>query len=90
MTKYKLEKSNKAPKKQQGINANTKQLSDDSQKPNARTQDRGLGSSFAYAIGGLLNGILGDKGSQKGFLGVDKKSIDPKEYAHSINKKGEK
>lgn len=48
--------------------------------------DRGVGSSFAYAVGEILKEAKQMRGSQTGFLGQEKEVIDIKEYTHSLNK----
>ena len=48
--------------------------------------DRGVGSSFAYAVGEMLNAAKEMKGSQSNFLGEPSEVIDPKQFAHSLLK----
>lgn len=68
-------------KKEQGTYASSKSLG-----------ERGLGSAYANAVGGLMNQVDGVKGSKNGFLGVAHKTIDPRQFSHSLNKdkKGDK
>lgn len=48
--------------------------------------DRGIGSSFAYAVGEILKDAKQMRGSQVGFLGQEKETIDIKDYNQSLNK----
>lgn len=53
------------------------------------SKDRGIGSSFAYAIGEMLVEAKEMKGSQSAFLGKPSEVIDPKLYSQSLlGKKG--
>lgn len=75
-------------KKVQGDQAESNSASSDGQKRMPRSMGRGPGSAYANA----LDNVLGQskelkQGSQKGFLGVEKKSIDVKEYSRSLKKK---
>jgi len=73
--------------KQQGEVAKERGLSDSRMLPLGRLT-RGIGSSYAHAVAGLLDSAKSEKGSDKdSFLGEKKITIDPKEYAHSLNKK---
>jgi hypothetical protein len=51
------------------------------------SKDRGIGSSFAYAVGEMLTEAKEMKGSQSAFLGVPSETIDPKSYAQSLKGK---
>ena len=42
--------------------------------------DRGLGSSYAMAVGRAMDMAGSLSGSKNGFLGVDKVTLDPTEY----------
>lgn len=79
-----LKVKQKASKRKQGSSADPKQLSDDRKPKAPRSEDRGIGSAYAMAIGEALNL---EKGSQEGFLGKEKQTIDPKQFAHSVMKK---
>lgn len=48
--------------------------------------DRGVGSSFAYAVGEMLEAAKEMKGSQTNFLNEPSEIIDPKQFAHSLIK----
>lgn len=48
--------------------------------------DRGIGSSFAYAVGEVLAQSKEMKGSQSSFLGKPAEVIDPKQYVQSLSK----
>jgi len=48
--------------------------------------DRGLGSSYAYAVGVMREEANNLKGSQNGFLGQPKETIDVKQFVHSLQK----
>lgn len=48
--------------------------------------DRGDGSSFVYAVGELLKDAKQIRGSQNGFLGTEKETIDLTPYTQSITK----
>ena len=48
--------------------------------------DRGIGSSFAMAVGEILQEAKTMRGSKQGFLGTEKETIDIKEYNQSLNK----
>ena len=50
------------------------------------TKDRGIGSSFAYAVGEILQEAKEIKGSKVGFLGKEKETIDVKQYSQSLTK----
>lgn len=49
--------------------------------------DRGIGSSFAYAVGAIMQAAPDLKGSQSDFLGVPSEVIDPKQYSQSLKGK---
>ena len=50
--------------------------------------DRGIGSSYAMAVGNILEEAkMLRKGSQSGFLGKEKETIDVKEVAKNSNKR---
>jgi hypothetical protein len=48
--------------------------------------DRGIGSSFAYAVGEILTEAKQMRGSKQGFLGTEKETIDVKDFVQSLNK----
>ena len=48
--------------------------------------DRGIGSSFAMAVGELLQDAKKMRGSQVGFLGQEKEVIDIKQYNQTLKK----
>jgi len=48
------------------------------------SKDRGIGSSFAMAVGEMLVAAKEMKGSQSNFLGKPSEVIDPKQYAQSL------
>lgn len=50
------------------------------------SKDRGIGSSFAMAVGEMLTEAKEMKGSQSSFLGKPSETIDPKLYAQSLLK----
>lgn len=76
-------------KKKQGKSATTGVMSSKNKKAEPRTEGRGMGSEFAYAVADALEKSKHLKGSEQDFLGVRKRLIDPKDYAHSLidNKK---
>lgn len=67
---------NTKSKKEQGKSAKTGNL----QTPN-------MGDSFAIAVGALVQESKNMKGSQSGFLGVPKETIDVKEFNNSLTGK---
>ena len=48
--------------------------------------DRGIGSSFAMAVGELIQDAKKMRGSQTGFLGQEKEVIDIKDYNQTLKK----
>lgn len=78
-----MSKSNKV----QGKKPSTGQKSDKrvSMTPD-KSKDRGDGSSFAYAVAAIKEEAKGLKGSQTGFLGEPKETIDLKSYNQSLTK----
>lgn len=76
--------------KKQGASVGQNELSDDRQERKPQHLDRGIGSSFADAVGNLLDEAKGLKGSTHGFLGKEKQTIDAKQYAHTLNKSEDK
>lgn len=74
-------------KKQETKSAKTGQKSDNAAavSPNSNL-DRGIGSSFAYAVNVMREEASNLKGSQNGFLGQPKETLDPKQFAHSLLK----
>jgi hypothetical protein len=83
----KIKNKEKASNKVQGINPTTKSLSDVGVQIATAPAPRGLGSEYANAVNTLVEGSNDIKGSTHGFLGIDKKTLDPKEHAHSLVKK---
>lgn len=77
-------KSKKSSKRVQGQQASTRQLSNKREKHQPRTQDRGIGSSYAYAVGNVVEEAKNMKGSQTNFLGVEKVTLNPKEFANTL------
>jgi len=49
--------------------------------------DTSVGNSFAFAVGEILKQSETIKGSQTGFLGVPKETIDVKEFNHNLTGK---
>lgn len=76
----------KSKKASQGSTPATGQESSKNQKNQAQHQDRGIGSSFATAVKAVMTDAQNMKGSKTGFLGVESEVIDPKQFAHSLNK----
>ena len=74
-------------KQDEGKSRETGELSDSRVQtaPNSGL-DRGIGSSFAYAVGAIMQQAPDLKGSQNDFLGVPSEVIDPKQYAQSLLK----
>ena len=71
--------------KQQGNPAQTDEASSTNVFPEPRTYKRGIGSAYAYAVDSLIKQAGEISGSKNGFLGVEKKELDPNEYGqHSI------
>lgn len=63
-----------------GEPASTGQLSDDRKRPDPRSADRGIGSSYAMAVGNVLEQSAEmKKGSQSGFLGESSETMDIKQ-----------
>jgi len=75
--------------KSQGDQAKPKSASDARQQHMPRTLNRGAGSEFADAVRSIMEDAKSLRGSQTDFLGVPKKTLDPKDYSHSF-KKGKK
>lgn len=77
-------------KQDEGKTAPTGEMSDRAiQVSPDKSKDRGIGSSFAYAVGEVLAQAKEMKGSQSNFLGVPSEVIDPKQYAQSLQGKKE-
>jgi hypothetical protein len=71
--------------KDQGSPANTDEASSTNVMPEPRTYKRGIGSAYAYAVETLIKNADKISGSKNGFLGVNKKELDPNEYGqHSL------
>lgn len=71
--------------KEQGSPANTDEASSTNIMPEPRTYKRGIGSAYAYAVDTLIKNAEKISGSKNGFLGIDKKELDPAEYGkHSL------
>jgi len=87
MSNHKLEIKYKTSNKKQGQNADGKHKASDGKKRAPRQEDNGIGSAYAIAVGEALNL---EKGSKQGFLGKEKKTIDPKQFAGSTLKKENK
>lgn len=70
----------------------TGEKADQRKYPDAQMKDRGIGSSFAMALGNILEDAKEFKKAAKaGFLGKPSEVIDPKEYSQSLTKsKGDK
>lgn len=68
-------------KKMQGEAASTDEASSTNILPEPRTYKRGIGSAYAYAIDSLIKNVDKFKGSKNGFMGWEKKELDPSEYA---------
>jgi len=79
--------SDKQSKKVQGDSARFAALSDMNMQQAPAIAPRGLGSSYAHAVGNIMHQAKEVKGSKNGFLGQEKKTLDPKEHAHSLLKK---
>ena len=74
-------------KQDQGTYESTGKLADRrTQTAPDSSLDRGIGSSFAYAVGAVLQAAPSVKGSQSDFLGEPSEVIDPKQFAHSLIK----
>lgn len=78
--------SGKHSKKVQGDIARPAALSDMNMQKAPAIAPRGLGSSYAQAVGNVMQQAKEVKGSSHGFLGQEKKTLDPKEHAHSLLK----
>lgn len=78
-----MSKSNKT----QGKKPSTGQKSDRriSMTPD-KSKDRGDGSAFAFAVQAMKEEAASLKGSQTGFLGEPKETIDPKAYNQRLSK----
>lgn len=77
----------KKKKQDEGKRAETGEMSDHRvQVAPDSGLDRGIGSSFAYAVGAILQAAPALKGSESDFLGVPSQVIDPKQYAQSLLK----
>ena len=74
----------KASKRLQGKKSRSASLSDKSKNPKVRQEARGMGTEFANAVQNLQKNYENIKGSDVGFLGVEKVSIDTKQFAHSL------
>lgn len=71
----------------QGEPAKAKSASSTNMQPMPRQFARGVGTEFAYAVKNVLDESKHMKGSDSGFLGVDKEILDPKDYNHSLLQK---
>lgn len=60
--------------KDQGIKAQTGDIS----------QRGGIGTSFAYAVANMQEDAKEISKNKEAYLGKDKKSVDAKQYAHSL------
>lgn len=75
----------KASKKIQGTQASPEDGSSTNVMPEPRTFKRTIGSAYAMAVNVLLQQANQISGSKNGFLGVEKKNLDPSEYGeHSL------
>jgi len=74
----------KASKRSQGKKSGSASLSDKSKNPKARQEARGMGTEYANAVENLQKQAEDLKGSDVGFLGVEKVSISVQEFAHSL------
>ena len=50
------------------------------------SKDRGIGSSFAYAVETAISEGKEAQADQNNFLGVAQKTIDTKQFAHELKK----
>jgi hypothetical protein len=76
---------------QQGEAARSRGGSDARMVPMPRSMERGIGSSFAYAVASVMDQAKHAKGSDRdSWLGEKKMDVDPKEFAHSLLKKKSK
>jgi hypothetical protein len=73
-------KSRGQSNKQQGEAASADDASSTNVMPEPRTYKRGIGSAYAFAVNALIKNAHKYSGSKNGFLGVDKKELDPTEY----------
>lgn len=80
-------KNPKGKKQYEGESRETGETSDNRNEiaPNSNLH-RGIGSSFAYAVGAIMQAVPDLKGSQTDFLGEPSEVIDPKQFAHSLIK----
>lgn len=74
----------------QGKNASSGSLSSTGMEKLPRTMGRGLGTEYANAVGKILDDAKNMRGSDVGFLGTEKKSIDVNEFSHSLVDKKKK
>lgn len=72
--------------KNQGSSVNGASMGSDNTMRMPQMLERGLGTSFAMAVSRAMDGVASLSGSKNGFLGVEKTTIDPTEYAHSLLK----
>lgn len=79
-TRTKTQKQDKS----QGEPARTNSASDARVRRPPRTMNRGIGSSYAYAVRNVMEEAKTMKGSDAAWLGQEKKILDPKEYSHSL------
>lgn len=73
-------KKGKVSQKSQGKPVSGASRSSRNEQPMPRTQERGLGTSYAMAVNSLIDQAKQMSGSKNGFLGVEKVTIDPVEH----------
>lgn len=73
----------KVSKKAQGQKADATAMSSANTIRDPQHLGRGLGTAYAIAVARIKEQAEGMSGSKNGFLGVDKKYIDPYENLHS-------
>lgn len=75
-------------KKNQGDVVETNSASSTNTERFPRSFGRGSGSAYAYALENVMEKSKKLKqGSQKGFLGVEKVSLNPSDHSHSLRKR---
>ena len=71
--------------KKQGEAPSIEEASSTNVMPEPRTYRRGIGSAYAFAVDALIKNADKISGSKNGWLGIDKKELDPAEYGkHSL------
>jgi len=78
--------SSPVKKHKQGQFANSAQISDNAEKPVPRTQERGIGNSFAMAVDHLMNNAKNVKDQGKEFTNPDVATIPAESLGRQFGK----